>query len=90
MQGLSLGGGAGDSDSDDELFRPKRPQSGEDAGAGAGAGGADAADALDSSRVAVPPEVLDAWRDEGAAERLRNRFVTGGWRPHRVSVRRHG
>jgi len=44
---------------------------------GAGAGAVDAVDALDSSRVAVPPEILAAWQDEGAAERLRNRFVTG-------------
>lgn len=47
--------------------------------AGAGAGAVDAVDALDSSRVAVPAEILAAWQDEGAAERLRNRFVTGGW-----------
>ena len=34
-------------------------------------------DALDSSRAAVPAEILAVWRDEGAAQRLRNRFVTG-------------
>ena len=64
-------------DDDDELFRPKRPGGQQDAGAG---GGAAALDALDSSRAQVPAELLDAWRDEGAAERLRNRFVTGAGR----------
>lgn len=82
MQGLSLGGGgAGGSDDDEELFRPKKA-AGQEAGSGGGgigAGVADALDAMDSSRVAVPPQVLAAWRDEGAAERLRNRFVTGEW-----------
>ena len=37
-----------------------------------------ALDALDSSRTAVPTALLAAWRDEGAVQRLRNRFVTGG------------
>ncbi|EFN57678.1 hypothetical protein CHLNCDRAFT_142849 [Chlorella variabilis] len=74
---LATGGGGGPDD-DDELFRPKRPQAAGQEQAAAGGGG-DALDALDSSRVAVPPEVLAAWRDEGAAERLRNRFATGDW-----------
>ena len=43
-------------------------------------------DALDSSRAAVPAEILAVWRDEGAAQRLRNRFVTGG-RAHRRGSR---
>ncbi|KAL4425893.1 hypothetical protein ABPG75_009909 [Micractinium tetrahymenae] len=77
MRGLSLGGGGG-SDDDDELFRPKQAQAEQQAAAG-GPAAVDAPDALDSSRVAVPPELLAAWRDEGAAERLRNRFVTGDW-----------
>ena len=34
-------------------------------------------DALDASRAPVPPDVLAAWEEEGAVERLRNRFVTG-------------
>lgn len=80
MQGLSLGGGGGGGGSDDddeELFRPKRAQA-EQQAAAAGPAALGAPDALDSSRAAVPAELLAAWRDEGAAERLRNRFVTGG------------
>ncbi|PSC76713.1 ribosome biogenesis BMS1-like protein [Micractinium conductrix] len=78
MQGLSLGGG-GDDDDDEELFRPKRQQAADQQAGSGAAGGGDPLDAPDSSRAAVPPEILAAWGDEGAVERLRNRFVTGDW-----------
>ena len=60
-------------DEDDNLFEPRR----RDSGAGADANNPDALDAPDSSRVAIDDSSLTKWSQPGQSEQLRNRFVTG-------------
>lgn len=65
---------ASDPDNDDDLFEPRKRNS----GAGADGSNPDALDAPDSSRVAIDDSLLTKWDEPGQAEQLRNRFVTGG------------
>lgn len=58
---------------DDNLFEPKR----RDTGSGADASNLTALDAADSSRVPLDDSLLAKWGDPGRTEQLRNRFVTG-------------
>ncbi|KAL3145804.1 hypothetical protein ABBQ38_015181 [Trebouxia sp. C0009 RCD-2024] len=60
---------------DDNLFEPKR----RDTGSGADASNLTALDAADSSRVPLDDSLLAKWGDPGRTEQLRNRFVTGDW-----------
>lgn len=62
-----------DADNDDDLFEPRR----RDSGAGADANSPNALDAPDSSRVAIDDSLLSKWSEAGRPEQLRNRFVTG-------------
>ncbi|CAL8465158.1 g4693 [Coccomyxa elongata] len=59
-----------------DLFRLRRND--ESAGDGA-APDLDADDALDASALPLAELDLDRWAEDGAAEQLRNRFVTGDW-----------
>ena len=86
-QGASASGGgkrdgdAGGSESDEELFVPRQRSS--NAGA---AVDAEDPEATDTVREALDAAHLAAWEEPGAAERLRDRFVTGVlpavWLPH--------
>jgi len=58
---------------DDDLFEPRR----RDSGAGADANSPNALDAPDSSRVVIDDSLLTKWSEAGRPEQLRNRFVTG-------------
>ncbi len=62
-----------DVDDDDDLFEPRR----RDSGAGADANSPNALDAPDSSRVVIDDSLLTKWSEAGRPEQLRNRFVTG-------------
>ena len=62
-----------DIDDDENLFEPKR----RDTGAGADASNLNALDAADSSRVPLDDSLLAKWGDPGQTQQLRNRFVTG-------------
>lgn len=65
-----------DSDEDDEgdLFAKPKGSAIE-----ADASNPDAVDAPDSSRVPLDDSLLLKWSESGAAQKLRNRFVTGDW-----------
>lgn len=79
--GGNRGGDARGSESDEELFVPRQRSS--NAGA---AGDAEDPEATDTVREALDAAHLAAWGEPGAAERLRDRFVTGAqpavWLPH--------
>ena len=62
-----------DADDDDDLFEPRR----RDSGSGADANSPNALDAPDNSRVAIDDSLLTKWSEAGRPEQLRNRFVTG-------------
>lgn len=69
-------GGESDEDDDGDLFR-LRPAADAAAADGAAAPDLDADDALDASALPLAELNLERWTHEGAAEQLRNRFVTG-------------
>ena len=62
-----------DDDDDGDLFEPKPRGSAMEADAS----NPDALDAPDSSRVPLDDSLLLKWSEPGAAQKLRNRFVTG-------------
>ncbi|KAK9820869.1 hypothetical protein WJX81_007795 [Elliptochloris bilobata] len=64
----------GESDSDEELFVPRQRSS-----SGGAACDAEDPEAPDTVRDALDEAHLAGWGDPGAAERLRDRFVTGDW-----------
>jgi hypothetical protein len=66
-------GNEGD-DSGDEIFRVRRPVD----ASNSATPNLDVHDALDASMLPLSELDLDRWRGEGAAEQLRDRFVTGG------------
>ena len=70
--GGNRGGDAGGSETDEELFVPRQRSS----SAGA-AGDAEDPEAADTVREALDAAHLAVWGEPGAAERLRDRFVTG-------------
>lgn len=65
-----------DAEDEGELFKIKKHGDRNDEENGTAL---DVMNALDSSRSFVPAVSLELWAEEGAAEKLRNRFVTGDW-----------
>ncbi|KAJ9526363.1 hypothetical protein QJQ45_009839 [Haematococcus lacustris] len=83
--GTAVGGGlkhpedqdteeGGEEEEDEDFFQPRKPR---DEVAAVNDLAAD--DALDSSRVLLPPTLLSHWEQPEAVQGLRNRFVTGDW-----------
>jgi len=81
--GIHGNGTAADSDDDEdgEFFKPKKRGSATSNGGKAtnDAINLTAVDALDCSKSYLPGNTLEIWGEQGAAERLRDRFVTGNW-----------
>lgn len=77
-------GTTGDSDDDDddgEFFKRKKRGSAASNGGKVSKDAIDltAVDALDCSKSYLPGNILQMWGEQGSAERLRDRFVTGNW-----------
>ncbi|KAL6757413.1 hypothetical protein V8C86DRAFT_1690558 [Haematococcus lacustris] len=84
--GTAVGGGLGhpedqdteeggeEEEEEEDFFQPRKPR---DEVAAVNDLAAD--DALDSSRVLLPPTLLSHWEQPEAVQGLRNRFVTGDW-----------
>ncbi|EIE20399.1 DUF663-domain-containing protein [Coccomyxa subellipsoidea C-169] len=63
-------------DEDGDLFRLRNA---DEAGSDSAAPDLDADDALDASALPLAELDVSRWAEDGAAEQLRNRFVTGDW-----------